>query len=60
MGGLGQRTTLLNGTPEEVAAEVASAIEDTGGRGVLVAPGCSVPPRAREANLKAIVDAVAA
>lgn len=60
MGGLGQRTTVLNGTPKEVAAEVASAVQDTGGRGVLVAPGCSVPPRAREANLRAIVEAVAA
>lgn len=59
MGGIGQRSTLLSGTPREVAAEVSSAIEDTGGRGVLVAPGCSVPPRAPEANLKAMMDAVA-
>lgn len=60
MGGLGQRTTLLRGTPKDVAAEVREAIKDTGGKGVLVAPGCSVPPAAREANLKAIMEAVAA
>lgn len=59
MGGLGQRTTLVSGTPAKVAAEVHSAIEETGGRGVLVAPGCSVPPRAPEANLKALMDAAA-
>ena len=60
MGGLGQRTTLLRGTPKDVAAEVREAIKDTGGKGVLVAPGCSVPPAAGEANLKAIMEAVAA
>ena len=59
MGGLGQRGSVLRGTPAQVAAEVRAAIEATAGRGVLIAPGCSVPPMAREANLRAITDAVA-
>lgn len=60
MGGLGQRASLLYGPPPAVITEARSAVESTGGRGLLLAPGCSVPPRARDANLAAIVEAVAA
>ncbi|HET7467337.1 MAG TPA: uroporphyrinogen decarboxylase family protein [Candidatus Dormibacteraeota bacterium] len=59
MGGLGQRSTLLYGPPPEIEAEVRRVVGETGGRGLLVAPGCSVPPRAREANLAAMVAAIA-
>jgi uroporphyrinogen decarboxylase len=55
MGGLGQRTTLLRGSPEAIRGEAQAAIESTGGRGLLLAPGCSVPPMAREANLAAMM-----
>lgn len=60
MGGVAQRTTMLRGTPEQVGGEVKAAIGATGGLGVLIAPGCSVPPRARDANLKAMAAAAAA
>jgi uroporphyrinogen decarboxylase len=60
MGGLGQRGSLLYGPPQEVEAEARRAIAETGGRGLLLAPGCSVPPRARDALLSAVVSAVAA
>jgi uroporphyrinogen decarboxylase len=60
MGGLGQRKSLLYGPPSEVQAEAKRAIADTGGRGLLLAPGCSVPPRVRDVNLVAIREAVAA
>src|SRR5712692_9583993 len=60
MGGLGQRKSLLYGPPSEVQAEARRAIADTGGRGLLLAPGCSVPPRVRDINLVAIGEAVAA
>lgn len=59
MGGLGQRSTLLYGPPPQVEAEVRRAIGETGGMGLLLAPGCSVPPRARDANFTAMVTAVA-
>jgi uroporphyrinogen decarboxylase len=59
MGGLDQRRTLVRGTAAEIAREVKEAIEQTGGRGLLLAPGCSVPPMARYANLKAMMEAVA-
>jgi uroporphyrinogen decarboxylase len=58
MGGVRQAETLLEGTPEQVAAEVREAIARTGQRRYLVAPGCSVPPQVPEANLRAAAEAV--
>jgi uroporphyrinogen decarboxylase len=60
MGGLGQRASLLYGTPAEVESEARRAVAETGGPGLLLAPGCSVPPRAKDMNLAAIVTAIAA
>jgi uroporphyrinogen decarboxylase len=60
MGGLGQRASLLYGPPAEVEAEARQAVAETGGRGLLLAPGCSVPTRAKDINLAAMVSALAA
>jgi uroporphyrinogen decarboxylase len=60
MGGMSQRTTLINGSRQEIESEARRAITETGGRGLLLAPGCSVPPRVRDANLEAMVSAVSA
>jgi uroporphyrinogen decarboxylase len=60
MGGLSQRATLVYGPGSKIEAEAQAAVKDTGGRGLLLAPGCSVPPRVREANLAAMMAAVAA
>ena len=60
MGGLGQRSTLLYGPPSEVEAEARRAIGETDGRSLILAPGCSVPTRARDANLAAMMTAIAA
>jgi uroporphyrinogen decarboxylase len=60
MGGLGQRASLLYGPPPEVEAEARRAVAETGGRGLLLAPGCSVPTRAKDVNLAAMVSAFAA
>lgn len=58
MGGLRQRSTLLSGPASAVKAEAKAALEETdGGKGLLLAPGCSVPPRAPEANLRAMMSA---
>jgi uroporphyrinogen decarboxylase len=53
MGGVSEKTTLPDDTPEQVAAEVEAALRETGGRRVLIAPGCSIPPRTPRANLEA-------
>jgi len=60
MGGLSQRTTLVYGPGAKIEAEARAAVRDTDGRGLLLAPGCSVPPRVRDANLAAMMTAVAA
>jgi uroporphyrinogen decarboxylase len=60
MGGLSQRSTLVYGPAPAIEEEARRAVEETGGRGLLLAPGCSVPPRVRETNLAAMVAAVAA
>jgi uroporphyrinogen decarboxylase len=60
MGGLGQRSTLIYGPPSKIEAEARRAIAETGGRGMFLAPGCSVPPRVRDTYLEAIVLGVAA
>ena len=60
IGGLGQRTTMVYGPASKIVAEAKDAIAETGGRGLLIAPGCSVPPRVRSANLEALASAVAA
>ena len=58
MGGVSERTTLMEGTPEQVAAEVREALAETGGRRHVLAPGCSVAPQVPEANLRAAAEAV--
>lgn len=60
MGGVNEKTTLPNGTPEQVDEEVRQAIKETDGRRVLIAPGCSIPPRSPAANLEAAAAAVRA
>jgi len=54
MGGISEKTTLKAGTPEQVREEVEQALEQTGGRHFLLAPGCSIPPETPLKNLEAI------
>jgi uroporphyrinogen decarboxylase len=60
MGGLSQRQSLVYGPASKIEDEVRAAIAETGGRGLIIAPGCSVPPRVRDANLAAIISSLAA
>ena len=61
MGGLEQRGALVEGPPDTIEAQVRDAVASTGGgRGLLLAPGCSVPPRAPDANLRAMMEAASA
>jgi len=54
MGGIDHELTMVSGPPADVRAEREAAIAGTGGAGLIVAPGCSVPPEAPEANLRAV------
>ncbi len=58
LGGLHQWRTLADGTPEQARAETRDAIAQTGGIGLIVGPGCVVPPAASPANLAAVVTTV--
>jgi uroporphyrinogen decarboxylase len=58
MGGISEKTTLPDGTPEDVANEVRQALTATNGLRLLLAPGCSIPPRTPPANLAAAALAV--
>ena len=60
MGGLSQRATLVYGPPPRIEEEARRAVVETDGRGLLLAPGCSVPPRVRETNLAAMASGLAA
>jgi uroporphyrinogen decarboxylase len=61
MGGLSQRATLVFGPPAKIEEEARRAVAETGGgRGLLLAPGCSVSPRVRDVNLAAMVSGIAA
>jgi uroporphyrinogen decarboxylase len=57
MGGVSHDSTILSGRPEDVAAEARAAIDATGGRRFLLAPGCSIAPQTPEANLRAMIAA---
>ncbi len=58
MGGVAHEGAIVNGTPDDVVAELLQGFERTQGRRWLVAPGCSIPPDARSENLRAARDAV--
>jgi uroporphyrinogen decarboxylase len=54
MGGISEKTVLKDGSPDQVQEEVEKALELTGGRHFLLAPGCSIPPETPAVNLRAI------
>jgi len=60
MGGLEQRKVLAGGAADTIERQVREAIASTGGRGLLLAPGCAVPPRASDVNLLTMMRAAAA
>ena len=58
VGGVEQYRVLHFGSPAEVAAQVADAIAQTGGRGLIVSPGCTYPITVPQRNLSALRKAV--
>jgi uroporphyrinogen decarboxylase len=60
MGGISEKTRLPDGTPEDVESEVRQALTETKGTRLLLAPGCSIPPRTPPANLTAAARAARA
>jgi uroporphyrinogen decarboxylase len=58
VGGLSEGRTLQAGPLDAIAAEVRDAIAQTGGRGVMIGPGCVLPLATPEAHLVAVLSAV--
>jgi uroporphyrinogen decarboxylase len=58
MGGLDHVGTLVRGLPGAVLEQGRDAIASTDGLGLILAPGCSVPPEAPEENLRAAMRSV--
>jgi uroporphyrinogen decarboxylase len=60
VGGLSEGRTLLHGPPDAADAEVRDAVAQTGGRGIVIGPGCVLPLATPDAHLEAVVAAVRA
>jgi uroporphyrinogen decarboxylase len=60
VGGLGRQTTLVQGTPGQVDAEVRDAWDQVGRRGLILGPGCVVGLDTPEENLLQLRRSVAA
>lgn len=54
IGGVDEDGVIQSGTPKEVEAQARRAIGETGGRRLLLAPGCGVKMDVPEANLQAL------
>ena len=54
MGGISFDSALTTADPKRFAAEYGRALEATGGRRWLAAPGCSIPPATAAENLEAV------
>ena len=58
IGGLDQWATLRDGTPETAVAEAKDAVAQTGGTGLIVAPGCVLAMNTPDDNVAAVVTAL--
>jgi uroporphyrinogen decarboxylase len=58
VGGLHRWDTVLRGTPEQLRAVVQAAIEETGGRRLIVGTGCVAFTNTPVANIRAAREAV--
>ena len=58
MAGIDQERALLRDDSSEVLTQLERGFEQTGGRRWMVAPGCSIDPATKPANLRALRDAV--
>lgn len=60
MGGVAQKTSLIEGPREDVVGQVRAAASANEGRAVIVAPGCSIPPEAPDENLQLVAETMEA
>ncbi|MFN8470112.1 MAG: uroporphyrinogen decarboxylase family protein [Caldilineaceae bacterium] len=58
VGGVRERQTLIDGSAEDIRREVESAVDQTGGRRLIIGPGCVIPTTTPVANVCAVLSAV--
>jgi len=58
VGGLGEKDVLFKGSPSAVAAQAQDAVRQSGGTGVIVAPGCVLPLATSDESLEAAIKGV--
>ena len=58
VGGIGQNTTLVHGTPAAVDAQVQDAWRQVNYRGLILGPGCVASPESPEANILQLRESV--
>ncbi len=58
IGGVNQWVTLRDGMPDDVGVEARDAVDQTEGIGVIVGPGCVLPPGTPDQNVAALVKAL--
>ncbi len=58
IGGVNQWATVHDGAPEDVRVEATDAVAQTDGIGLIVGPGCVLPPGAPDQNVVALVKAL--
>jgi uroporphyrinogen decarboxylase len=54
IGGVGQMETLVRGSPEQIRAEVHDALEQTGGKRLVVGTGCVTWITTPAGNIRAV------
>lgn len=60
VGGLNENTSLVSGSTEPTRAEVNDAIAQTGGKRLMIAPGCVLLVTTRDEHIKAVLQTVEA
>lgn len=58
LGGVNQWATLRDGTPDDARAEARDAADQTDGIGLIVGPGCVLPPGTPDQNVAALIKAI--
>jgi len=56
VGGIEERDAIVRATPQALRAQVRDAVAQTGGRRLIVGPGCVAAIAAPEDNIRAIID----
>jgi uroporphyrinogen decarboxylase len=58
VGGIDDRKLIVDGPVDAIRAQAQDALDQTGGRRVLVGPGCVIPTNTPDAHVRAVIDVV--